>query len=94
MGVGKRFGRRNVLRLAAHRIYHAPIKPVSYTHLKRVVLVDDVIYTGRTARAAIEAVMEAGRPKCIQLMVMIDRGHRAVSYTHLDVYKRQYHGRM
>ncbi|MPN60729.1 Bifunctional protein PyrR [bioreactor metagenome] len=43
---------------------------------KRVVLVDDVLYTGRTARAAIEAVMENGRAKCIQLMVMVDRGHR------------------
>lgn len=45
-------------------------------HNKRVVLVDDVLYTGRTARAAIEALMEIGRPRCIQLMVMIDRGHR------------------
>ena len=43
---------------------------------KRVVLVDDVIYTGRTVRAAIEAIMEIGRPQCIQLMVLIDRGHR------------------
>ncbi|MCI8611434.1 MAG: bifunctional pyr operon transcriptional regulator/uracil phosphoribosyltransferase PyrR [Clostridiales bacterium] len=43
---------------------------------KTVVLVDDVIYTGRTARAAIEAVFAAGRPKSIQLAVLIDRGHR------------------
>ncbi len=43
---------------------------------KTVVLVDDVIYTGRTARAAIEAVFTAGRPKSIQLAVLIDRGHR------------------
>lgn len=43
---------------------------------KKVVLVDDVIYTGRTVRAAIEALMDAGRAKCIQLMVMVDRGHR------------------
>lgn len=43
---------------------------------KKVVIVDDVIYTGRTARAAIEALMEIGRPRCVQLMVMIDRGHR------------------
>ena len=41
-----------------------------------MVLVDDVIYTGRTARAAIEAVFTAGRPKSIQLAVLIDRGHR------------------
>ncbi len=41
-----------------------------------VVLVDDVIYTGRTARAAIEAVFHHGRPREIQLAVLIDRGHR------------------
>ena len=42
----------------------------------RVVLVDDVIYTGRTVRAAIDAIMARGRPACIQLAVLIDRGHR------------------
>jgi pyrimidine operon attenuation protein/uracil phosphoribosyltransferase len=41
-----------------------------------VILVDDVIFTGRTARAAIEAVFHYGRPKSIQLAVLIDRGHR------------------
>ncbi len=43
---------------------------------KKLVIVDDVIYTGRTARAAIEAVFHYGRPKLIQLAVLIDRGHR------------------
>lgn len=43
---------------------------------KRVVLVDDVMFTGRTARAAIEAIFAHGRPECIQLAVLIDRGHR------------------
>ncbi len=43
---------------------------------KRVILVDDVIYTGRTARAAIEAIFSKGRPSSIQLAVLIDRGHR------------------
>ena len=43
---------------------------------KRVVLVADVIYTGRTARAAIEAVFSLGRPAAIQLAELIDRGHR------------------
>ena len=43
---------------------------------KNVIIVDDVIYTGRTARAAIEAVFHSGRPKAIQLAVLIDRGHR------------------
>ncbi len=43
---------------------------------KNVVLVDDVIFTGRTARAAIEAVLKIARPKTVQLAVLIDRGHR------------------
>ncbi|MBQ2729296.1 MAG: bifunctional pyr operon transcriptional regulator/uracil phosphoribosyltransferase PyrR [Clostridia bacterium] len=43
---------------------------------RTVVIVDDVIYTGRTTRAAIEAVFANGRPKAIQLAVLIDRGHR------------------
>ena len=43
---------------------------------KTVVLVDDVIYTGRSARAALEAVLAHGRPARIQLAVLIDRGHR------------------
>jgi len=43
---------------------------------KIIVLVDDVIYTGRTARSAIDAVMDIGRPKMIQLAILIDRGHR------------------
>ena len=41
-----------------------------------VVLVDDVLYTGRTVRAALDAIMDIGRPKRIQLAVMVDRGHR------------------
>lgn len=43
---------------------------------QHVVLVDDVIYTGRTVRAALDAVMDFGRPKTIQLAVLVDRGHR------------------
>lgn len=43
---------------------------------KTVVLVDDVIYTGRTVRAALDAVIDLGRPRVIQLAVLIDRGHR------------------
>jgi len=41
-----------------------------------VVLVDDVLFTGRTTRAAIDALVEAGRPRRVQLAVMVDRGHR------------------
>lgn len=43
---------------------------------KKIVLVDDVLYTGRTVRAAIDAIMDIGRPKAIQLAILIDRGHR------------------
>lgn len=43
---------------------------------KTIILVDDVLYTGRTVRAALEAVMDLGRPAQIQLAVLIDRGHR------------------
>ena len=43
---------------------------------KSIIMVDDVLYTGRTARAAIDALMDMGRPKTIQLAVLIDRGHR------------------
>lgn len=43
---------------------------------KKIILVDDVIYTGRTVRAAIDALFSLGRPACIQLAVLVDRGHR------------------
>lgn len=43
---------------------------------KTVVLVDDVLFTGRTVRAAMEAIIKCGRPKSVQLAVLIDRGHR------------------
>ncbi len=43
---------------------------------KNIVLVDDVIYTGRTVRAALDALIDLGRPRRIQLAVLIDRGHR------------------
>jgi len=43
---------------------------------KRILLVDDVLYTGRTIRAALDALIDFGRPKAIQLIVLVDRGHR------------------
>jgi len=43
---------------------------------KRVVLVDDVLYTGRSIRAAMDAIMDLGRPSAVQLAVLVDRGHR------------------
>jgi pyrimidine operon attenuation protein/uracil phosphoribosyltransferase len=43
---------------------------------KKIVLVDDVLYTGRTIRAAMDAIVDLGRPWVIQLAVLVDRGHR------------------
>ncbi len=43
---------------------------------KTVVIVDDVLYTGRTVRAALDALVDQGRPSSVQLAVLIDRGHR------------------
>ena len=43
---------------------------------KKILLVDDVLYTGRTIRAALDALIDFGRPKAIQLIVLVDRGHR------------------
>lgn len=47
-------------------------------HNKNIVLVDDVLYTGRSIRAAMDAIMDLGRPKTIQLAVLVDRGHREI----------------
>ncbi|MDQ0198523.1 bifunctional pyr operon transcriptional regulator/uracil phosphoribosyltransferase PyrR [Neobacillus ginsengisoli] len=49
--------------------------PVDITD-KNVILVDDVLYTGRTVRAGLDAIMDVGRPAAIQLAVLVDRGHR------------------
>jgi len=43
---------------------------------KKIILVDDVLYTGRTVRAALDAIIDMGRPQIIQLAVLVDRGHR------------------
>lgn len=49
---------------------------LSNIHDKTVILFDDVLYTGRTVRAAMDALIDQGRPKAIQLAVLVDRGHR------------------
>ena len=61
-------------RRAAPRIYPTVI-PFDVTG-KTVVLVDDVLFSGRTTRAAMDALNDFGRPKKIQLAVLVDRGHR------------------
>lgn len=61
--------------LAEHPIIHSTHIPFDVNN-KTIVMVDDVLYTGRTARAAMDAIIDVGRPKAIQFAVFIDRGHR------------------
>jgi len=62
------------------RISHSPIvQPTDISFSvdgRQIVLVDDVLFTGRTTRAAMDSVIDFGRPDCIKLAVLIDRGHR------------------
>jgi pyrimidine operon attenuation protein/uracil phosphoribosyltransferase len=59
-----------------------PVLPEAVTEIefdldrKVIILVDDVLFTGRTIRAALDAIIDQGRPRAIQLAVMVDRGHR------------------
>ena len=59
-----------------------PVSPSSVSDISfdiggaAVVLVDDVLYTGRTVKAALDAITDYGRPACVQLAVLVDRGHR------------------
>ena len=55
-------------------VFDAPVEGAT------IVLVDDVLYTGRTVRAAIDAVFDYGRPACVQLAVLADRGHRELPF--------------
>jgi pyrimidine operon attenuation protein/uracil phosphoribosyltransferase len=73
------------LDVTMHRddLAHHPTRPIGATQLppdgidgKVVVLVDDVLYSGRTIRAALDAISDLGRPRAVQLAVLVDRGHR------------------
>ena len=54
---------------------------------RKILLVDDVLYTGRTIRAALDALIDFGRPRAIQLIVLVDRGHRELPIKADDVGK-------
>ncbi len=69
------FYRDDLSMLAEHPVINGTEINFSVTD-KIIVLVDDVLYTGRTARSAIDAIMDIGRPRMIQLAILIDRGHR------------------
>lgn len=81
-GVGVPTGSVNIMRYRDDLSNLHPAPQMGQTEIgfdvtgKRVVLVDDVLFTGRTVRAAMEAVLAAGRPAAIQLAILIDRGHR------------------
>jgi pyrimidine operon attenuation protein/uracil phosphoribosyltransferase len=69
------FYRDDLSLLAAHPVINGTDIAFDLNN-KTIIMVDDVLYTGRTARAAMDAIMDMGRPKYIQFAVMIDRGHR------------------
>jgi pyrimidine operon attenuation protein/uracil phosphoribosyltransferase len=67
---------RDDLRLRpARRLGHTAVPPAGIDG-KIVILVDDVLYSGRTVRAALDALGDIGRPRAVQLAVLVDRGHR------------------
>ena len=67
---------RDDLRLRPARALGRTDLPVGGVDGKTIVLVDDVLYSGRTVRAALDALTELGRPRAVQLAVLVDRGHR------------------
>ena len=67
--------RDDLARLERQPVVKSTDVPVSIDG-KTIVLVDDVLYTGRSTRAAMDALIDLGRPESIQLAVLIDRGHR------------------
>lgn len=67
--------RDDISTLADQPVVHSTSLPGDITG-KRVVLVDDVLFTGRTIRAALDAITDLGRPERVQLAVLVDRGHR------------------
>ena len=67
---------RDDLRMRAVRALEPTVEPPGGVDGKLVVLVDDVLYSGRTVRAALDALRDLGRPRAVQLAVLVDRGHR------------------
>ncbi|MCW2524015.1 MAG: bifunctional pyrimidine regulatory protein PyrR uracil phosphoribosyltransferase, partial [Frankiales bacterium] len=67
---------RDDLRTQGVRPLGRTVEPVGGVDGRLVILVDDVLYSGRTVRAALDALTELGRPSAVQLAVLVDRGHR------------------
>ena len=73
------FYRDDLSTLSAHPVVHATDIPFNVND-KKIVLIDDALFTGRTTRAAIENIFDMGRPENIQLAILIDRGHRQLPF--------------
>jgi pyrimidine operon attenuation protein/uracil phosphoribosyltransferase len=73
------FYRDDLSKLSAHPVVNGTDIPFNVND-KTIILIDDVLFTGRTVRAAIEAVFDMGRPAAIQLAIMVDRGHRQLPF--------------
>ena len=73
------FYRDDLSMLSAHPVVNGTDIPFDVND-KKIILVDDVLYTGRTTRAAIENIFDMGRPANIQLAILIDRGHRQLPF--------------
>lgn len=73
------FYRDDLSTLAAHPVVNGTHIPFDVNGTK-IVLVDDVLYTGRTIRSAIDNIFDMGRPECVQLVELIDRGHRQLPF--------------
>ncbi|HPI99163.1 MAG TPA: bifunctional pyr operon transcriptional regulator/uracil phosphoribosyltransferase PyrR, partial [Synergistales bacterium] len=67
--------RDDIPTLLEQPVVHSTSIPVDIAG-KKLILVDDVLYTGRTIRAALDALMDLGRPANVQLVILVDRGHR------------------
>lgn len=73
------FYRDDLSKLNAHPVVNGTHIPFDINN-KKIVLVDDVLYTGRTVRSAIDAIFDMGRPASIELAILIDRGHRELPF--------------
>lgn len=73
------FYRDDLSKLSSHPVVNGTDIPFNIND-RKIVLIDDVLFTGRTVRAGIEAIFDMGRPAEIQLAIMIDRGHRQLPF--------------
>ena len=73
------FYRDDLSTLSAHPVVNGTHIPFDVND-KKIILVDDVLFTGRTIRSAMENVFDMGRPSLIQLAILIDRGHRQLPF--------------